>query len=109
MVGGNPQQLAPERSLGVESTAIAFKPSYINYPSDEILARPGDGLLRLELRRIELLSRAMRQFDLIHFNFGQTITPLHSWDAHRIPDCRARSPISMICIPGSPVSANCPG
>ena len=56
MVGGNPQQLArAERSLGVESTAIAFKPSYINYPSDEILARPGNGLLRLELRRIELL------------------------------------------------------
>lgn len=77
-VGGNPQQLArAERALGLNSVAVAFRQNYINYPTDEVLTHPGDNPLIAEARRYGLLWRALRDFDIIHFNFGQTITPVH--------------------------------
>jgi hypothetical protein len=75
-VGGNPQQLArAERALGLDSLSITFQQNVFQYPADEVLLQPGESRLKLELLRWGLLRRALREFDLIHFNFGSTIMP----------------------------------
>ncbi len=79
IVAGNPQQLArAERELGLESVAVALAGSRYGYDTDEIVLRPGDGVLRQETKRFGLLRRALRDFDVVHLNFGQTIMPLAS-------------------------------
>ncbi len=76
MVGGNPQGLATaERALGLQSWAIEFAQSRLQYPADEVLARTRMGRLLLEARRFGVLWRALRDFDVVHFNFGLSIFP----------------------------------
>lgn len=76
IVGGNAQQLArSERELGLDSKAIAFKQTYFAYESDEVLLPSNAGRLRLEIARWRLFWRAL-SFDVIHFNFGQSIMPV---------------------------------
>jgi hypothetical protein len=73
-VGGNPGQLAHfERKVGLASEAITLRREKFNFQIDEILQQPGDSLIDIELRRWKLLHRAVRDFDVIHFNFGETI------------------------------------
>lgn len=75
IVGGHAQQLArSERELGLESRAVAFRQTYFSYEADEVLVPPRAGRLRLELARWKLLVRAL-SYDVIHYNFGQTIMP----------------------------------
>lgn len=75
-VGGNPQSLArAERRLGLQSVAVTFESSYLHYAGDEVLFDPEDGWLVREAKRWGLLWRAIREFDIIHFNFGRTIMP----------------------------------
>ena len=75
-VGGHPQGLAAaERRLGLDSRSVAFAPDPYGYPVDEILFEPGRGVLRWELRRWSFLREALRDYDVIHFNFGTTIAP----------------------------------
>ena len=75
--GGNPGALArAERRLGLDSVAIAFEESPFRFPVDEVLVRGRASLPRIELARAPLLWRALRDFDVIHFNFGQTIAPV---------------------------------
>jgi hypothetical protein len=75
-VGGNPQSLVrAERSLGLESTCVTFTKNYLDYTSDEVLwdsATPGP---ITEIRRLKLAYRAMRYYDVIHFNSGMPILP----------------------------------
>lgn len=76
-VGGNPQSLArAERALGLDSVAVAFEQNWLRYEGDEVLYRPGDGRLRKELRRFGLLARALRDFDVVHLNFGRSALPV---------------------------------
>jgi glycosyltransferase involved in cell wall biosynthesis len=76
MVGGNPAGLAAaERELGLDSTTLAFRPSPYGYPSDEVVWDDDDGRLIGELKRWRLLPRVLRDFDVVHFNFGSTIAP----------------------------------
>ena len=77
IVAGNPQQLArAERELGLESVAISLSGSAYGYETDEVVFAPDDGVVRQELKRFGLLRRALRDFDVIHLNFGQTIMPI---------------------------------
>jgi glycosyltransferase involved in cell wall biosynthesis len=77
-VGGHPQGLAAaERRLGLESRSVAFAPDPYGYPVDEVLFEPGRGVLRWELRRWSFLREALRDYDVIHFNFGTTIAPTY--------------------------------
>jgi glycosyltransferase involved in cell wall biosynthesis len=77
-VGGNPQRLARlERELGLDSIAVALRPSCLQHATEEFLFRPGDPWFYGEFRRWRLLWRAIRYFDIVHFNFGQTIMPAY--------------------------------
>jgi glycosyltransferase involved in cell wall biosynthesis len=76
LTGGNPPALArAERELGLESHCVAFQPSPFSYAADECLWSPGESRVRFEARRWQLLWRALRDFDVIHFNFGRSILP----------------------------------
>lgn len=75
-VGGHPSELArAERALGLASRSVAFDPSIFGYATDETLWAGARGLLGREARRFALLRRALRDFDVIHFNFGLSIMP----------------------------------
>ncbi len=76
MVGGNPGGLAAaERELGLESTTIALQEPPFGYPADSVVWDELDRPLVCELKRWRLLWHAVRDFDVVHFNFGSTIAP----------------------------------
>lgn len=75
-VAGNPQGLArAEIELGLESTTIAFREDKFSYQADEFLFGGGESYWAKEARLWGLLWRAMRSYDIIHFNFGMTFMP----------------------------------
>ncbi|MBE0635289.1 hypothetical protein IH601_04780, partial [Candidatus Bipolaricaulota bacterium] len=75
-VGANPQGLArAEREIGLDSWAVALEAHPFGYPIDEVLWGGSLGVAGRELSRIKLFARALRGFDVIHFNFGQSCTP----------------------------------
>jgi glycosyltransferase involved in cell wall biosynthesis len=75
-VGGHAAGLAAaERELGLESTTLVFERSKFGYPADDAVWERGDPPLVSELKRWRLLVRALRDFDVVHFNFGSTIAP----------------------------------
>lgn len=77
-VGGNAQGLArAERELGLDSVSVTFRQSYLNYPAAEVLFGADDNTLVRELKRYRFFKRALRDFDIIHFNFGQSIFPVY--------------------------------
>jgi hypothetical protein len=75
-VGNQPQQLArAEREIGLDSWCVAFEETYRRYPTDEVLVEPHESRLLLEAKRWGLLSRALRRYDVVHFNSGQSLMP----------------------------------
>src|SRR5690349_8970552 len=76
LIGGNPQQLArAERELGLASHSVVFQQNYLQYKVDEVIRLDQGKLRERETKRWQLLWRAIREFDIIHFNFGETILP----------------------------------
>ena len=74
--GGNPGGLSrAERKVGLDSWSITFRQSYFDYEFDEVLWQNKQNYITGELKRWSLLLRAMRDFDVIHFNFGRSIMP----------------------------------
>ena len=81
---GNAQQLAKsERELGLESKAIAFQQNSFLYDTDEVLLPKGASRIRFEIARWRLLWRAL-SYDVIHYNFGQTIIPTYRFSPGHI-------------------------
>jgi glycosyltransferase involved in cell wall biosynthesis len=81
LVGGHAPQLArAERSLGAQSWSVALQPNAYGYAADETLTGPGEGRLAREVARWRLLARALRGFDVVHFNFGSTIFAPRTFD-----------------------------
>lgn len=75
IVGGNAGQLArAERELGLDSMLVAFKASPFNYPADRFLLSAHANILQRQFARWRLLWIAL-SFDVIHYNFGQSIMP----------------------------------
>jgi glycosyltransferase involved in cell wall biosynthesis len=73
-IGGGPPGLArAERALGMDSIAVAYGGGPYAYECDELLWQPGDGFFSRELKRWRLYRRALRDFDVVHFNFGSSI------------------------------------
>lgn len=76
MVGGTIQTLSrAERKLGIDSWTVALSPSPYGYKPDEILWKNSDRLPIMETKRWAFLYRAVKYFDVVHFNFGQSIMP----------------------------------
>lgn len=75
-MGGHPQGLArAERKLGLDSRSVALADDGYGYDVDEYLF---DGLrspIRRELRRWSFVRHVLRRYDVVHFNFGQTLAP----------------------------------
>jgi len=75
-VGNHPQGLArAERKLGLESWCVEIEGAWLEYEVDEIAALPGSSVVVAEVHRWRLLRRALRDYDVIHFNFGQSLLP----------------------------------
>jgi hypothetical protein len=73
-IAGNPATLACfERQLLCDSYNVTLRETPYGFASDEVLLEPGIGPWQEEFRRIRLLGRALRAFNVIHYNFGQTI------------------------------------
>jgi hypothetical protein len=74
-IGANPQGLvAAERELGLVSRSVLFERNPY-YEGGEVLWPDDPNILVRELHRARLLLRALREFDVVHFNFGMTIAP----------------------------------
>jgi hypothetical protein len=74
LVGGHPGSLArAERELGLASWCIALRPHPFGYPADEVLTQGGP--VAVQLAHWRLLARAFGDYDVIHFNFGQSSMP----------------------------------
>jgi hypothetical protein len=77
-----------ERAAGLASIAATMQQSIFQFPSDEVLFESGDSLFAKEVKRWRLLRRALREFDVIHYNFGQPLIcpvaePVHVWPPAR--------------------------
>jgi glycosyltransferase involved in cell wall biosynthesis len=78
LVGGHAAGLArAERALGLDSRTLVVHEPPFGYLADEVLAPTGVSAVRREARRWRALLRLLRSFDVVHFNFGSTLTP--SW------------------------------
>lgn len=77
-VGGNPQGLCrAERALGLDSRSLSLGTNYLAYAVDEIVGERG-GRLGREWGRWRAIRRALRGYDVIHYNFGSTLAPLRA-------------------------------
>lgn len=82
-VGGNPQGLArAERRLGLKSWSVSLLQSGYMYPYDEVLFSAEDGAIKKFIKRLSLLRRAYRYFDVVHYNFGQCLLPMKEGGAN---------------------------
>jgi glycosyltransferase involved in cell wall biosynthesis len=102
-----------ERKLGLTSDVAVFTPSGYGYGFDiDIGARPSDPLWRQFRRRLSFLRRAVDQYDVFHFNFGQTILAIRRFG--RVVDelawLRRRGKTILFTYQGSDVrpSEHCP-
>jgi glycosyltransferase involved in cell wall biosynthesis len=88
IVGGHAGLLASaEREIGMQSTCVTFSRHPFDYRHDEVLWDQSHTVVVNEIKRLKLLWRAMREFDVIHFNFGMSILPRRFDDA--IPSGRS--------------------
>ena len=75
-VGGHPQALCRiERAAGLSSRSVVFGVSPVGYIADEEVPRSGFRFISSEIRRWTLLKEAIRDYDIIHFNFGTSLMP----------------------------------
>lgn len=75
--GAHPQGLArAERAIGLRSWAVALMQTRFNMDVDEVLwPNSMDAVSRLK-KQVELIRRAVRDYDIIHYNNGKTIAAL---------------------------------
>lgn len=84
LVGGHASVLARvERELGLQSRCVSFWRHPFGYRHDEVLWERNDTVVVNELKRLKLLWRALREFDIVHFNFGMPILPRSADNAGR--------------------------
>jgi hypothetical protein len=78
-VGGHAYQLSrAERSLGLESDVVVFRPSALGFGADRVVSVDGLSTPRRLVRRVGFLREAARRYDVFHFNFGQPILALRA-------------------------------
>jgi hypothetical protein len=67
--------VSAERELGLKSVLVAFGGGQLDGCADEVLSTDNEHPLRANLKRWRLLWRAIRNFDIVHYNFGRTMMP----------------------------------
>ncbi|HEY1301022.1 MAG TPA: hypothetical protein VGF07_11035 [Stellaceae bacterium] len=73
-IGGHPAMLAKcERELGLHSHCLTLRGDAYGFAADEVLFAGRMSSWRQEWQRLRLLCRALWNFDVIHFNFGQSL------------------------------------
>lgn len=73
-VGGNPWGLSrAERKLGIESDMMVFKSQWFGYPSDINLHFESVPPLIKGFKRWKFLKSAIKEYDVLNFNFGRSI------------------------------------
>jgi glycosyltransferase involved in cell wall biosynthesis len=76
-VGGHAYGLSrAERQLGLRSDVAVLAAGPFGYEADIRLDLEGSSRWRGLALRANLLGRALRSYDIIHFNFGQSLIPL---------------------------------
>lgn len=79
-VGGNPQNISrAEKKLGYESYTVTFKQNYFGYDADEVIFDDNKSKVFHELKRWKFIFKALRKYNVIHYNFGQTLTPIRRY------------------------------
>lgn len=77
-VGGNAYGLSrAERRLGYVSDVAVFDAGPFGYAADLDLHLAGSSRVRQTAVRLQFLRRALRDYDIFHFNFGQTLFTVH--------------------------------
>lgn len=113
-VGGHAVGLSrAERELGLESDVAVLAPGPFGYEADIDLHAGADVALPVRLgRRAAFLRRALRQYDLFHFNFGLTLLTVrqlgHVFDELAL--LKRRGKTVLVTYQGCDVrpKANCP-
>lgn len=72
VAGQSAQLAAAERALGADSRCVVIHETAKGFPADEVLSPPNSSVLQREFARMQLLWRATRWADVIHFSFGQS-------------------------------------
>jgi glycosyltransferase involved in cell wall biosynthesis len=73
--GANPHGLAAaEREIGLDSRSVAFHRPAFGYAVDDVLWDDDPSLPTREWRRLKLVRAALRDVDVVHFNFGLSFT-----------------------------------
>jgi glycosyltransferase involved in cell wall biosynthesis len=73
-VAGNAFRLSrAERELGLHSDVAVIRAGQFGYGADIRLGLKGEGTARRLASRAAFLRRALRDYDIVHFNFGQTL------------------------------------
>ncbi len=73
-VAGNAFTLSrAERELGLQSDVAVIRPVPFGYGADIHLGGEGRGKVRQMATRAAFLRHALRDYDIVHFNFGQTL------------------------------------
>lgn len=79
MVGGHPQELSrAERKAGYESKSLCLVESRYQYRADEFLWDEKAGFLRRHFCRWSAILKMVIHYDIIHYNFGQSLAPIRS-------------------------------
>lgn len=75
-VGGNAYPLSrAERELGQDSTVLTLDQNYLDYPADVTVFNGGPSLGN-EMRRWKWVFRSLSDYNVVHYNFGQTLCPV---------------------------------
>ena len=75
-VGGNPQGLAEaEKSCGYDSRTLTINQNYFAYKADIVVLDGDEGMLKSHFKRWKAMLSALRNYNVLHYNFGQTIAP----------------------------------
>lgn len=76
VTGGHPAGLVrAERALGLKSWCFAAERDVYGFRADETVLGPRQSRLGRQWARVRMFWRALREFDVVHFNFGNTFFP----------------------------------
>src|ERR1700742_1563211 len=72
-VGNQPWELSrAERELGLKSDLVVNYGTWLHYPSDRILSKPGDKSFFSRIHRSLFGLSAPLRYDVLHYYFGRT-------------------------------------